>query len=135
MTQYLLSIYQPEGDAPPAEDLQKVMQDMHALIEDARAQGAWVFNGGLYPPGSATVVRQQRGDLLVTDGPFAEGKEHLGGFIVIKAQDLDAALVWAGKLARVLSLPGHEQGLSVEVRPFVHASSEAAAMAEHEVAG
>ena len=57
---------------------------MHALIEDARAQGAWVFNGGLYPPGSATVVRQQRGDLLVTDGPFAEGKEHLGGFIVIR---------------------------------------------------
>jgi hypothetical protein len=117
MKQYLLSIYQPDGEAPPPAQLEKVMRDMHALIQEAKASGAWVFNGGLHPPTTSTVVRTQRGDVLLTDGPFAESKEHIGGFMVIKAPDLDAALQWGGKLARVLTLEGHD-GLPIEVRPF-----------------
>ena len=117
MKQYLLSIYQPDGEAPPAADLEKVMREMHALIQEARATGAWVFNGGLHPPSTATVVRTRHGEVLTTDGPFAESKEHIGGFLVIKAPDLDAALHWAGKMARVLTLDGHD-GLPIEVRPF-----------------
>jgi hypothetical protein len=119
MKQYLLSIYQPDGEAPPPAVLEKVMRDMHALIEDAKTAGVWVFNGGLHPPSTATVVRTQRGEALITDGPFAESKEHLGGFMVIKASDLDAALEWARKMARVLTLDGHD-GLPIEVRPFQH---------------
>ena len=111
MKQYLLSIYQPDGETPPREFLERVMRDVGALIEETRAAGAWVFNGGLHPPSTATVVRLQDGDLLTTDGPFAEGKEHIGGFLVIKAPDLDSALEWARKLARVITLP-------IEVRPF-----------------
>lgn len=120
MTQYLLSIYQPDGAPPPPEALQPVMRDVNALIDDARAAGVWVFNGGLHPPSTATVVRAQRGDVLITDGPYAEGKEHVGGFMVIKVSDLDSALEWARRLARALTLPGREAegGLPVEVRPF-----------------
>ncbi|MGE5812896.1 MAG: YciI family protein [Acidobacteriota bacterium] len=120
MKEYLLNIYQPDGQAPPPEILQKVMRDVRAFVEETKAAGVWVFNGGLHPPSTATVVRSRRGDTLVTDGPFAEGKEHVGGFVVIKTEDLDAALGWARKLARVLTLPGHEAdgGLPIEVRPF-----------------
>ena len=120
MTQYVLSIYQPDGPPPPPELLAVVMRDMAALIDEAKAAGAWVFNGGLHPPGTATVVRARRGDLLVTDGPYAEGKEHVGGFMIVQAPDLDGALVWARKLAKVLTLKGQEGGLPVEVRPFHH---------------
>jgi len=121
MKQYLLSIYQPDGEAPPPEALGKVMRDVNALIAESKAAGVWVFNGGLHPPGAATVVQQRNGDMLVTDGPFAEAKEHIGGFMVIKAPDLDAALEWAHKLARVLTLDTPESlgtGLPIEVRPF-----------------
>jgi hypothetical protein len=117
MTQYLLSIYQPDGEAPPPEALAGVMRDINALVDDARAAGVLVFNGGLHPPASATVVRMTRGDVLVTDGPYIEGKEHIGGFMVVKARDLDEALEWGRRLARALTLPGHD-GLAVEVRPF-----------------
>jgi hypothetical protein len=117
MKQYLLSIYQPAGESPPPAQLEKVMRDMHALIEEAKAAGAWVFNGGLHPPATSTVVRTRRGDVLMTDGPFAESKEHIGGFMVVRAPDLDAALQWGGKMARVLTLEGHD-GLPIEVRPF-----------------
>lgn len=119
MKQYLLSIYQPDGEAPPPADLEKVMRDMTALIEEAKAAGAWVFNGGLHPPSTATVVRTQRGEVMITDGPFAESKEHLGGFMVVNAPDLDGALAWGRKMARILTLEGHD-GLAVEVRPFQH---------------
>ena len=124
MTQYLLSIYQPDGPPPPPELLAVVMRDMAALIDEAKAAGAWVFNGGLYPPGTATVVRARRGDLLVTDGPYAEGKEHVGGFMIVQAPDLDGALVWARKLAKALTLEGQERGLPVEVRPFHHMETQ-----------
>jgi hypothetical protein len=111
MKQYLLSIYQPEG-TPPPEVLDRVMRDLAAWTEEAQAAGAWVFSGPLLPPSSATVVRAADDQLLITDGPYLEGKEHLGGFNIIRAPDLDAALEWAGGLARAV------RPLAVEVRPF-----------------
>lgn len=111
MKQYLLSVIQPDGGPPPAEFLEKVMRDVHALRQEMKAKGAWVFAGGLHPPSTATVVRHRDGDFLMTDGPFAEGKEHVGGFIVAKGPDLDAALEWGRKFARATTLP-------IEVRPF-----------------
>lgn len=111
MKQYLLSIYQPDGGTPPPEMLEPVMRDVNGLIQETKAAGVWVFNGGLHAPSTATVVRPVHGDLLVTDGPFAEGKEHLGGFLIIKTPDLDSALEWARRFARVITLP-------IEVRPF-----------------
>jgi hypothetical protein len=111
MPQYLLSVYQPDGPIPPPETLGKIMADLDALNQEMRAAGAWVFSGGLHAPSTATVVRVQGGEVLTTDGPFAEGKEHLGGFNIIKAADLDAALAWGRRLARATGLP-------VEVRPF-----------------
>jgi hypothetical protein len=98
--------------------LNKVMRDMNALVEETKATGAWVFSGGLHPPSTATVVRMQDGDILTTDGPYVEGKEHIGGFLIVKAADLDGALEWARKVARVLTLPGQPSSLPVEVRPF-----------------
>jgi len=112
MKQYLLSIYQPDGEKPPPEVLAQAMRDVGALIEETKAAGVWVFNGGLHPPSTATVVRLEGGDLLTTDGPYAEGKEHVGGFLILRTPDLDSALDWARKAARVITLP-------IEVRPFV----------------
>ena len=113
MKQYLLSIQQPDGPTPPPDVLQKVMRDVGAYIEETKSAGAWVFNGGLCPPSSATVLRLKDGEVLMTDGPYAEGKEHIGGFVIVKAADLDAALEWGRKLARIITLP-------IEVRPFQH---------------
>lgn len=117
MKQYLLSIYQPDGDPPPPEVLEPIMRDVEALTQEMRAAGAWVFSAGLHPPSTATVARLQDGEVLLTDGPFAEGKEHIGGFTIVKAPDLDAALGWARKLARLLTLDRRD-GLAVEVRPL-----------------
>jgi hypothetical protein len=111
MKQYLLSIYQPDEGAPPPDVLKKVMEDVGRLVAETKAAGVWVFNGGLHPPGTATVVRAQAGEILTTDGPYVEGKEHIGGFIIIKAEDLDHALGWAHRFAAVITLP-------IEVRPF-----------------
>lgn len=110
MAQYLLSVYQPAGPAPDPEFLEPIMRDVEALDREMKAAGAWVFAAGLHPTEAATVVRQQGTEMLITDGPFAEAKEHLGGFTVIEAADLDAALGWAEKLARATTLP-------IEVRP------------------
>lgn len=110
MAQYLLSIYQPDDDPPPPEVLGKVMARLGELNAEMKAAGVWVFAAGLHPPATATVVRARAGETLLTDGPFAEGKEHLGGFTVIEAPDLDAALGWAGRLAAITTLP-------IEVRP------------------
>jgi hypothetical protein len=118
MKQYLLSIYQPDGPPPPPDALRKVMDDLTAFIAETKNAGAWVFNGGLHPPSTATVVRVRGGDALITDGPFLEGKEHIGGFVVLKAHELDVAVDWARRLARILTLPGRDAGLAVEVRPF-----------------
>src|SRR5206468_347774 len=91
MTQYLLSINQPDGPPPPSVDLGKVMRDVNVVIAEMKATGAWVFNGGLHPASTATVVRFQAGEVLITDGPYAEGKEHVGGLCIINATDLDVA--------------------------------------------
>jgi hypothetical protein len=109
--QYLLSIYLPDGDPPPPDVLEKVMRDVDALVQEIKGSGAWVFNGGLHPASTATVVRLRDGEVLMTDGPYAEGKEHVGGCLIIKAPDLDAALEWGRKATRTITLP-------IEVRPF-----------------
>ena len=107
MPQYLLNIIQPTGQVPPPEVLEPVMRDVARLNEEMRAAGVWVFAAGLHQPDATTVVRP---DGLVTDGPYAEGSEFIGGFDVIEAADLDEALVWTHKLTGVLGLP-------VELRP------------------
>ena len=111
MTLYLLSIYQPDGPIPPPETLTRIMAELDEIDRDLRATGSWVFAGGLHAPSTATVVRVKDGETLMTDGPFIEGKEHIGGFSVIRAADLDAALEWAQRFARTTGLP-------IEVRPF-----------------
>lgn len=111
MNLYLLSVIEPDGPRPPPEFLARVMRDVEAFHVELKAAGAWVFNGALHPPSAATLVRVQEGRTLVTDGPFAEGKEHIGGILILRAPDLDAALGWAKKLARAIPLP-------LEVRPF-----------------
>jgi hypothetical protein len=111
MAKYLLSVYQPEGDRPSDEFLAQINQNLEALNKEMRAANAWVFSGGLEAPSTATVVHQQGGELLTTDGPFVELKEYLGGFTIIEADDLDAALEWGRKLTAATTLP-------IEVRPF-----------------
>ena len=111
MKQYLLSIYQPDGDPPPPEVLEPIMAELGRLNDELRQAGAWVFAAGLHPPSTATVIRDRDGEALLTDGPFTEGKEHLGGFTVIRAADLDEALRWGARMAAVLA------PLSIEVRP------------------
>jgi hypothetical protein len=108
---YLLSIYQPDGPAPEAAVLKSIMQDVDAVVADARRVGVWVFNGGLHSPETATVVRTRDEESFYTDGPYTEGKEHIGGFLVVAAPDLDEALEWGRRLAAATRLP-------VEVRPF-----------------
>ena len=119
MKQYLLSIYHPDEPIPDAAVMAQITHDVLALNEELRAAGAWVFAAGLYPSTTATVLQARRDDVLVTDGPFAEGKEHIGGFWVIKAADLDAALEWGRKAPRACTAP-------VEVRP-IREDSEAKA--------
>jgi hypothetical protein len=108
---YLISIFQPAGPPPPPEVLEPVMRDLAALQRDLLDSGAFVFTAPLCPPSTATVVRVSDGDVLLTDGPFLESKEFLGGFTVITAPDLDAALKWGERMAAATTLP-------VEVRPF-----------------
>ena len=112
MKHYLLSVcYAPNGTQPSPEALQKIMRDVNAVRQELMAAGGWVFAGGLHPASTATVVRSQDGETLTTDGPFAEGKEHLGGICIVRAPDLDAALKWAGKFAKATTAV-------IEVRPF-----------------
>ena len=112
MTQYLLSVHMVEGEEPPApEVMEQMFKDVDAVNQKMMDQGAWVFGGGLHPVDTATVVRVENGEVITTDGPFAEAKEHLGGFWIIQAPDLDAALKWAAEATVACQGP-------VEVRPF-----------------
>jgi hypothetical protein len=111
MAQYLLSVYQPDGPPPADIDFAQMRKELDALNDDMRSAGAWVFTGGLFPADRATVVRVSGGDSLTMDGPYIEGKEHLGGFTVVEAPDLDAALDWARRLTEITTLP-------IEIRPF-----------------
>jgi len=112
MKQYLLAVHMVEGEPLPSEaEMQQAYKAVDIFNAELRAEGAWVFAGGLHPPSTATVVRAQGGQVVTTDGPFAETKEQLGGFWVIQAPDLDAALDYAARGSAACGGP-------VEVRPF-----------------
>ena len=112
MTQYMLSVHMVDGDpVTPDEEMAQAYKDVDTVNNEVQAKGAWVFAGGLHPADTATVVKVKDGEVVTTDGPFAETKEQLGGFWVIEAPDLDAALAWAGKASAACKAP-------VEVRPF-----------------
>lgn len=111
MPRYLISIIQPDGPPPPPEVLAPVMQEIAQIRQELETAGQWVFGDGLHPPSTATVIRTTGDDVLLTDGPFVEGKEHVGGFMIIDAPDLDEALEWGLRYARATRLP-------IEVRPF-----------------
>ncbi len=114
MSQYLLSTYAVEGEvrAPGTpEEMGAFMQRVTAVEAEMAASGTFVFGGALYGPDAATVARKNDGDLVMTDGPFVEAKEHIAGFYIINADDLDVALAWAGKVVEAIGHP-------IEVRPF-----------------
>jgi hypothetical protein len=114
MTHYLLSVHSVEGEVREPmtdEQLQQSHQQLGMLEQDMKSAGAWVFSGRLHQPDTATVVRISGGEVLTTDGPFVEAREHLGGFYVIQAEDLDAALAWASRVTGAIRVP-------IEVRPF-----------------
>ena len=117
MTQYLLAVHMVEGEIPPPEVMEQTYKDVNVFNAELQEKGAWVFAGGLHPAETATVVRVENGEVLTTDGPFAETKEQLGGFWVISAPDLDAALAWAAKGSEACGQP-------VEVRPFQETGEE-----------
>jgi len=114
MTHYLLSVHSVEGEVrEPMTDreLQQSHKQLGVLEEEMKSAGAWVVSGRLHEPATATVVRMAGGEVVTADGPFAESKEHLGGFYVIQAEDLDAALAWASRVTAAIRVP-------IEVRPF-----------------
>lgn len=112
MSQYLLSVHYVEGEETPPDDVvQQMYADVDKLNQKMQDEGVWVFAGGLHTPDTATVVRSEDGEIVMTDGPFAEAKEQIGGFWVIEAEDLDAALDWASQATVACQGP-------VEVRPF-----------------
>ena len=111
MRTYLLSIYQADGPIPTPEQLAPIMRELGEIGKQMEEAGALVFTGGLFPPGTATVVRSKDGDTLLTDGPYTEGKEFLGGLWIIRVPDLDDALAYGRKITAATTLP-------IEVRPF-----------------
>jgi len=113
MPQYLVSVWHDDDYADidlASPDMQRIGAQVGALNDELQQAGAWVFGAGLAPTSSATVVRAEGGEVSMTDGPYAESKEQMGGFWVIEAPDFDAALDWAGKAAAACERP-------VEVRP------------------
>jgi hypothetical protein len=120
MTRYMLSVHSGEGEVRPqmsAEDMQQAWQQIGILEAEMKSTGTWVFSGRLHEAETATVVRVANGEILTTDGPFVEAREHLGGFYIINAEDLDAALGWAAKVTRCIGQP-------IEVRPFAGTSED-----------
>jgi hypothetical protein len=120
MTLYMLSVHMVEGEAAPSpEEMEQAYKDVDVFNAEVQEKGVWVFGGGLHPADTATVVRATDGDVVTTDGPFAETKEQLGGFWIIRAADLDEALAWAAKGSAAC------KG-AVEVRPFQDDTEELA---------
>ncbi len=120
MTRYMLSVHSVASDMQepmPAEEMQHSWQEIQKIEAEMKSSGAWVFSGRLHDPDTATVVRVANGETLTTDGPFVEAREHLGGFYIINANDLDAALALASKVTRVIGSP-------IEVRPFADFADE-----------
>lgn len=112
MKQYLLSVYGVEGATPPSdEEIQQMYKAVDVFNHEIQDSGHWIFAGGLHPSNTATTVKVENGDVITTDGPFAETKEQLGGFWVIKAKDLDEALAIGARGSAAC-------GAAVEVRPF-----------------
>ena len=115
MGQYLLSTYEVEGEVPGApstpEETETFMKRVVALEDEMEATGTFVFGGALHGPDASTVLRAIEGDVVMTDGPFVEAKEHIAGFYIINAEDLDAALAWGRKVVEAINHP-------IEVRPF-----------------
>jgi hypothetical protein len=120
MPRYLLSVHTVEGQAREPmtdQEVQQSWKQVQVLEQEMQAAGAWVFSGRLHEPDTATVVRPCGGEVVTTDGPFVESKEHLGGFYIIQAEDLDAALVWASKVTGAIKVP-------IELRPFADFADE-----------
>ncbi|TDD32654.1 hypothetical protein E1287_21880 [Actinomadura sp. KC06] len=111
MKLYALNMIQPVGEVPPPEVLESVMAELAEIRRDLEASEEWVFGRGLHQPEASTVVRLRDEEVIATDGPWTEGKEFVGGIIIIEVEDLDAALKVAARYARVTGLP-------MEVRPF-----------------
>ena len=112
MTQYLLSVHMVEGEPVPSDDeMQQAYQRVDVFNAKVQSEGSWVFGGGLHPADTATVVDGTGSDVIVTDGPFAEAKEQLGGFWIVELPDLDAAMKLAAEASAACGGP-------VEVRPF-----------------
>ena len=115
MAQYLLSVHSVEGDVREPmteEEMRQGFEQVGILEAEMKSAGAWLFGGRLHEPDTASVVRISNGEVMTTDGPFVESKEHLGGFYIIEADNLDAALAWASKVTRTINAP-------IEVRPLV----------------
>jgi hypothetical protein len=114
MAQYMLSVHSVEGEArePMSDEQKRRSYEAIGTLEAAlKSDGAWVYSGRLHEPGTATVVRMSDDQVLTTDGPFVESREHLGGFYIIEADDLDAALAWAARVTDAINAP-------IEVRPL-----------------
>jgi hypothetical protein len=114
MAHYLLSVHSVEGQAREPmtdEGMAQSHKQLGVLEQEMKAAGAWVSSGRLHDPATATVVRMTGGEVVTTDGPFVESKEHLGGFYIIQVEDLDGALAWASRVTGAIRVP-------IEVRPF-----------------
>jgi hypothetical protein len=115
MSQYLLSTYAVEEEVAEApstpEEMKGFLERVVALEDEMEASGTFVFGGALHDPDASTVLRAGDGDVIMTDGPFVEAKEHIAGFYIINAEDLDAALAWARNVVDAIHHP-------IEVRPF-----------------
>ena len=115
MSQYLLSTYMVEGEVPGApsspEEMMTFMERVVALETEMEEAGVFVFGGALHGPDNATVLKAADGEVLMTDGPFIESKEHIAGFYIIDSEDLDEALAWANRVVEAINHP-------IEVRPF-----------------
>lgn len=121
MPQYLITIYQPDGPTPGNDAMDRIERELHALNKSLKTADAWVFTGGLQAADRARTLRPERigtpgAEVLATDGPYVEGKEHVGGLWVITAPDLDAAAAWGRRAAQATTLP-------VEVREFQDAGA------------
>jgi hypothetical protein len=117
MANYLLSVHTGPGGKPPTqEQMQDTGQRLGQLEDELKSTGAWLFSGRLADPDTATVVRSTTGDVITTDGPYLESKEHIAGFYIITADDLDTALSWASQITAIINEP-------IEVRPFAGLST------------
>ena len=113
MPQYLISVWHDDDYSNidyTSDDMQRIFTQVNDLNAELQQTGAWVFGAGLSPASTATVVRATAGEVSMTDGPYAETKEQMGGFWIIEAADFDTALEWAGKASAACEGP-------VEVRP------------------